>query len=77
VREPAAAADDGPVDRQQDHRTDDRGDDARGLTRIVVPAERAAKEAGDEGTCHAEKHRHDDAARILARHDQLGERAND
>src|SRR5262245_5762568 len=42
-----------------------------------VPTERAAEEIGDESTRDPETHGDPDPARVLARHDELGERPGD
>src|SRR5262249_31574549 len=68
---------DEPVDPEQDHRADDRGDDAWTLSWILVPARSAAEKPGQERARDAEQHRDDDAARVLARHEELRQRPGD
>src|SRR5438477_11526415 len=65
-----------PVDPEQDQRADDRGYDPGAAARRVVPAESPTQEAGDQGAGDAEQHGDDDAAGILPRHDELGQRTN-
>ena len=43
----------------------------------VIDAERAAQQAGDDRARHADEHRDEDAARIFAGHDGLGDGADD
>src|SRR5690606_17484963 len=64
-----------PVEAQQQQRAEERGNPARALSR-AVPAERAADEAADQRAGNAQQNRHDDATRVVSRHDQLGNGAD-
>src|SRR5262245_50356261 len=68
------------VEKQDDHRPDHGAEKARRLARLV-PAGGLAEPGGDEGADDAEQRGDDEAARVAARHEQLGddagEQAND
>ena len=66
-----------PVQQQQEHRADDRGDDPRTLAGVGVPAQGTAEEAGQQGASHADQHGDDEPAGILPGHQKLGDRADD
>jgi len=70
-------ADGQAIDRQQQDRPDDGCDQTGSGVVGTVEAERAAQQVRHERTADAEKDGHDDAARILAGHDRLRERADD
>ncbi len=59
------------IDGQQDNGADHRRDEPGGLPLLVEP-EHPAEPGAQEGAGDAQQHRDDDAARILAGHDQLG-----
>src|SRR2546430_15918198 len=66
------------VERQKDQRADDGHDDRAEIEAgDAAAAEQAEYEPADEGARNANQHRHDDATRVTARHDQLGEAARD
>src|SRR5688572_30274540 len=67
-----APAGDQPVDEQDDDRADDRGEEA-GAFALLVPAEHVAEIAGQRGAADAERDRDQAAARVAARHDELGD----
>ena len=71
----AATADHCSIDREQDHRTDDGHDDS-GAIASLVPTNRVSQPTGDKCASNAEQDGDDEAARILAWHQQLGEESH-
>ena len=67
-----APAGDHPVDEQDQHRADDRGEEARAFAG-AVPAELLAEEAGEHRAGNADHDRDQAAARVAARRDRLGD----
>src|SRR5436190_797210 len=65
-----------PINAEDQHRADDRGEEPRPFT-LPVPSQLLAEEAGEHGTADAEEDGKQAAARIAARHDGLGDRAGD
>src|ERR1022692_3599261 len=72
-----AAVGDGSVEGQQNHGADHRRDDARTSITRAVDAQHPPQEAGQQRADDPDQHRDDDAARILARMNRLGEDAHD
>src|SRR5690606_21668186 len=71
---------DQPVGGKDDDRTDHGADETCRFS-LVVPADRLAKPGGEKGAGNAEDGRDDEAAGVLARHQQLcndsGQQADD
>jgi len=72
-----AAADRDPVRAEQDQRAHDRCDNPGSAAGGSVPTGGAPNEAGDKRPGQTEEDRHEKPAWILARHDELCERADD
>src|SRR3954464_11825201 len=64
------------VDAEQDERADERGNEARPLAG-AIPADGLADPSCEQCACDAEQHGDDNAAWILARHDELGQSTDD
>src|SRR5581483_2021065 len=75
----AATAGHQPVAEEQHQRADDREHDRARVEVVdaVADAERDGDEAAHDRAGDAEQHGDDDAARIIARHDRLGEHTRD
>src|SRR5262249_11545154 len=65
-----------PVDGEPDDRSDQRAHASRGLAGLIKP-QGASQKPSDERPDDPEQNRDDEAAGITARHDELGERADD
>src|SRR5688500_17358425 len=72
----AAAANRHAVNEQHRYGAEHCHDETRRLT-FVVEAQRASEETAQQCADDAEHHRHDDAARITSRHQQLGDCTDD
>src|SRR5215475_14745551 len=68
--------DDQAVPDKQDDGADDRENNPGRVSRRV-PTDGSADESGQERTRHAQHDRDDDPARVLARHDELRQGADD
>src|SRR5215467_4141088 len=64
------------VNRQQQHRTRDRHQEA-GLVALVIPADERAEVGGHDRSRDSEQHGHDDSAGVAPGHDQLGNRSGE
>src|SRR5512139_626041 len=71
-----AAAQDHPIDQQNKERTDDCGDKTRGFA-FVVPANRLPEETCKQCTRNAEQYGDQATARVLPRHQKLGNAAGE
>src|SRR5215218_3110105 len=65
-----------PVDRQQDDGTYG-GDYYRNDHAAAADADKASQESAHEGSSYPDQDRDDYSARVVARHDELGQRAGD
>jgi hypothetical protein len=65
-----------PVQEQQDHRADDRSDEACWLSGLI-PAECLAEITGNKRAGDAEQNRNDATAGIFSRHQQFRDGADD
>src|SRR6476620_9383148 len=63
-RRAAPASGKKPIEQQQTQGANDRRDDSRAFTRIVIPAECPPQEPSKQGAGHADQHGNDDSARI-------------
>src|SRR5262245_44191228 len=69
-------AGDEPVEHEQDDRADHRHDEANGIPRLIE-ADRATEPSSEHGP-HDSQHRgQDEAARVAARHQELGDDSHD
>src|SRR4051812_39078761 len=62
-------AGDHPVDEQDQHRADDRGEEPRPLARLI-PVELLAEESGKHGAANAQQYGNQAAAGVAARDDR-------
>src|SRR5438105_124881 len=65
-----------PIDEEQDQGADQRCDEACALS-FLLPADDFAHTSAKQRTFDADQHGDNDAAWILARHDELGQSADD
>src|SRR5215207_8740549 len=72
---PVLTTDDGPVDRQQDHRADDRADQPTQVEHVAVPDPKQLdeQEKADKRARQTQQDRHEKAPGNVARHERLGD----